>query len=384
MRKLYIFFFIFLFSISFVSASYPKSHIGHVLNAFETINSPIVQKCTPYLNILLDGDDGTDVGVLHYGSSDNKLLGSYIYPHTREGFNTCLREAGADVESYCFCIGNGLHLVEDAFSHLKDGYTQKCISKYLGSNYFSHMSCEQNFEDKLIQFWADEERTIITNGQLEYYDSKYLDSLFTETGGNSKFLKLMNSIASVDVTNDAKVVRTGYQGEGFYNTIYKDKLSLPYWAWGVAIGLIIVGLSMIIVMFVFGSGKWKWLQILQWSLIMILGIIIIYSFFTGTTWKLTNYIVEVPTYVGLYSINDNDVKYYDTQIQLAVNKFLTDGNLPVDDATGLSYYDRSGVYHKGALTQSELGFKILWYVFVIPIFFIFNLWGLYKALSKKK
>jgi hypothetical protein len=384
MNKIISMFFLLILSLTLVSASYPQSHIGHALIGFEQVNSPIVQKCQPYLAITLDGDNGADVGVLHYGSSDNKLLGSYIYPHTREGFNTCLREAGADPESYCHCIGQGLHIVEDSFSHNLGGYTQKCISKYLGSNYFSHMSCEQDFQTKLVELWTTEQKSIILNGQLSYYDSKYLDTLFTETGGNSKFLKLMNSVAGVDITNDAKVIRNGYQGQGFYNTVYKDKLNLPWWAWGVAIGLIIVGLGMMITMFIFANGKWKWVQIIEWGIIMLIGIIIAYSFFTGTTWKITSFIVEVPTKFGLYTTNMNDVQYYDNQIQTAVNKFLTDGVLPVDDATGLSYYDRTGAFHKGALTQSETGFKWLWYGLIMPLFLFINIYGLYKALKRRK
>jgi hypothetical protein len=384
MNKLFLTLLFLCFIIPLASASFPLSHEGHILQAFEDVQSPLIQKCTPYLAECLDATSSSDVGILHYSSSDSKLLGSYIFPHVSSGLETCYRDAGADIQGQCWCLCSGVHIVEDSFSHNLGGYTQKCISKYLGSNLFSHMSCEQDFETKLVKQWTKEGREMITNGQLEYYDSKYLDSLFTETGGNSKYLKLMNSVAGVDLTNDAKIIRSAYQNKGFYDSVYKDKQKLPFWMWGISIGLIIIGLLMIIIMFIFGSGKYKWMQIFQWTLIMIIGIVIVYSFFMGTTWKLTTYIVEVPTYFGLYTISDSDVKLYDTQIQNAVNKYFTDGILPVSDSSGLSYYDKEGKYHVGALTQSEKGFKVLWYWFIIPIFSIFNIYSLYQALSKKK
>lgn len=384
MKKIFLLIFLSIFLVSLVSASFPKSHIGHVLNGFDEINSAITTKCRPYINIVLDGDNAADVGVLHYGSTNNKLLGAYIYPHTRAGFQTCLREAGADLEKYCFCIGQGLHIVEDAWSHLEKGYTEQCLKSYLGSNYFAHMSCERNFENKLVSKWTNENKKLISDGTLTYYDGIYLDSLFDETGGNSELLNLMSDVAGVDITTDAQLIRSGYQGDGFYNTVYKDKLSLPLWAWGICIGLVVIGLLGIILMFAFGNSWWKWVNIAQYLVLILIGIIIFYSLFSGTTWKITNFIVETPQIVGMYSISISDINYYDTQIQKSVNDFLSTGNLRFDDVSGLSYVDREGKQVSGALTKAESGFKILWYVVIIPIYFLTNAFFIYKAIKKKK
>jgi len=90
-----------------------------------------------------------------------------------------------------------------------------------------------------------------------------------------------------------------------------------------------------------------------WLFIGLVGGIIVFSFYTGTTWKLTTFVIEVPSKFGYLSVSDSDISYYDKVVQEATNKFLETGNLQTDDNSGLSYYDRSGVFHQGALTNAE-------------------------------
>ena len=71
-----------LFLISFcipnISAPFTKDHLAFTIDGFEEISSPITEQCRPYLDIVLDGNTGNDVPVLHYG--DSKVT-SYIFTH---------------------------------------------------------------------------------------------------------------------------------------------------------------------------------------------------------------------------------------------------------------------------------------------------------------
>lgn len=368
---------IFFLVISPVSAYFTKDHIFWSLNGFEQVNSPLTQQCSPYLDIVLDGNTASDVMVLHY--FDDKVL-SYVSTHTRgAGYLKCLEEAGSDIEKKCFCYGMGLHNIQDHFAHTEEGIVPEYISKYLSSNLFGHMVIEKNYQDKHQEFIANE--PLVTSGQVDYYDTIILNSMFEETNGDNKFFDLLVETTSLDrasIENDARIFRSGYLGEGFFSTVYQNKISLPYWAWGIGIGLLVIGLGIGGLIFFTGTTKTKWITGIIWIFIGLIGGLIIFSFATGTTWKITNYVITAPAKLGYLSVSQSDIELYNNNIIDATNKFLETGNLPYDDNSGLSYEDRDGIWHEGALKNAE---KKSWFT-IYPILFGLFAWVNYKLIRK--
>lgn len=368
-----------------VSAFYPKSHIAFTIDGLEQVNSPITQRCRPYLQLVLDGNSGTDVPVVHYGDKDT--ISSYVSTHTlASGNKACFEEAGSDVQKQCFCHGNALHLIQDTFSH--NGITASYIKSQLGSNYLGHMTVERSFENKHMAWLTLKNDYAITSGQLTYFDTRYLDSLFiTDSAGlkqQSQYLTMLNRMSGIDMTNDAKVVRSGYQGEGFYNTIYKDKLSLPWWVYGISVGLALLGLFFIVFMFLFGKNNWKWIVICEGLIFLGAGILIFVSFYTGTTWKVTTFLIETPASFGYLAVSQADMEDYANRAQLATNEYLKTGVLSVEDATGLSYTDSLGNSIVGELSQAEGPFKIFTYFIFLPAYLFFNGWLILKSVRRKR
>jgi len=368
---------IFLVSVvPLTSAYFFKDHTYWVLKGFDEVDSPITQRCRPYVEQVLNGNHGSDIPVIHY--FDEKVT-SYIFTHQRSAYLTCQEEAGGDEELFCFCIGNALHEIQDFNSHSENGLVSKYLRKYGFTNLFGHMVIERNFENKNQQMNANDQ---IMN-QVAFYDSRVLDLLFEETGGDVKYLEMLNEMSGIDMTQDAKVIRSGYQGESsFYNTVYADKVKLPFWGWALAILLILFGLGATIGIIWFGKTNWKWLAVLIWVIVAIAGFIILFSFFTGTTWKITTFIIEQPPKIGYLGVSDKDVIYYNQLIQEATNNFLETGNLIHDDASGLSYVDRFGVFHKGPLAQAGNTFKYIILPIFVALFVLLNAFLLYKTKFK--
>lgn len=366
-------------------AFFVKSHIAWTVDGFQTISSPITEKCRPYLNIVLDGDTGTDVGVLHYGETES-ALSSYIALHTKgAGYQNCLAEASTDIGKQCMCVGEALHIVQDSFSHLQGGVTEKYLKKFLGTNYFGHMTVERNFENKHMDLLTKRGDYSATSGQLEYYNGIVLNSLFPEFGGDEKYLQLLKDMSGISLENDARIFRSGYLGEGFYNSIYKDKVSLPYWTYLISIGAILLGFGLGILILFIGSSGWKYLTAINWLIIGIIGAIILFSFVTGTTWRLTTFVIEVPPMFGYLKVSDTDVAHYDDIIQQATNQYLSEGVLNIDDATGLTYTDsKTGELIQGALTKAETPFKVIWFVIILPLYLALNIFLLVKTFKRKR
>lgn len=420
-------------SLNNVSAFFPKSHIAFVIDGFQQVDSPITQMCRPYLNLVIDGNSGSDTGVIHY--SDGEAIGSYIFTHTKGGYEKCLAEAGDNVQKKCICIGQATHIVQDPGGHLEGGIVEIGLKQFFGSNYFGHMTLERNFENKEIAYLTSIGDYAIVSGQLEYYDSMYLDSFFKmDSSGQlvpSEYMKLMSTVAGVDITGDAMAVRSGYQQSGFYNTVYKDKQSIvPFWAKGISLGVALLGLSMCLILIFLGKGKWKWLSLFFWALVFLFGLLLSSSVFLNLPpiWKLTTLVIEIPPmikgwevlavsllicipiflwgnkkyrwiFMGLFlalgifgfflfgsggylSVSDQSVISHYKATQEATNEFLRTGVLNVLDASGLSYTDQNGNYVVGALTNAEKGFKYIWYS-IIPLIFFILFWMFWKAVRKK-
>lgn len=446
MKKLLILFMLsmILLSITQVYAFFPRSHIAWTVDGFEAINSPLTQKCKPYLNVVLDFNQGSDIGVIYYGSSDQKLIGSYIGTHAKgSGYDTCLANADPNnIGEQCACIGNALHIIQDSYSHNNGGLVEKYLLSQLGSNYFGHMTIEKSFENKHVDLLTKNSDYVTAQGRLDYYDDRVLDTLFVNTTNGlvaSSYMKLINDMAGIDMSNTAQIFRSGYQQNGFYNQIYKDKIQLPWWFNGISIGLIIIGLAMGIFILWFGTTKWKYFASLQFFGIGLIGAIIYYSFdpfdiwkythFPLPSWQIVTWLIQIPSYVngleiaigfylvaflvfyfvkdkgkwfiillliflgsgiwylfgmnGYLQVSDADVLYYHNTIQKATNDFLQNGILTIDDASGLTYVDSTGKTVTGTLTQAEQGFKNLNYFVLLPLFVIYEIWLIFKSIGMR-
>jgi len=427
------------------SAYYTKSHLSWVINGFNEVNSPITNECRPYLNVVLDGNTGGDVPILHYPiyNTESSKITSYVYTHIIGAYTSCLQEAGSDIEKRCFCHGGYTHIIQDQFSHNKGGVVEVNLRKYFGNNYFAHMTIEKNFENKHMEYLAEKNSYSVTSGKLDYYNSIVGDAFFvTDSSGNlvpSKYLDLMKSMSGIDLSQDAMIFRNGYQGEGFYNTVYKDKISMPGWIKFIALGLFFLGAGMTFFVLYLGKTKWKWLSAITWIGFALVGAVLISSLFFNLppSWKLISLIIQIPPLLkgwmfalffgicslfslglkgkarwitlsiflllaigsllfignnGYFSVTNSEVEYYDRLVQQATNEFLRTGNPNVIDASGLSYclkYNSAGdciEAVEGSLTKAETGFRVLFYFIFLPLNIIIQLWLLYKTLvpSRRK
>ncbi len=359
-----------------VDGYFYRDHESFVLKGFQDVNSPLADECRPYIEQVLNGVEAADVGVLHY--FDDKVT-SYIGAHQRLGYNNCLREAGSDVESKCFCHGIALHIEMDSLSHLDGGIVVEKIRGSLGSNFLGHMVVERSFEQGHQAFLEERNDPIISSGDLDFYDKRVLNLMFEETGGDSKYMKLINEASGINMETDARVIRSGYLGEGFFSTVYQDKISLPFWAWGIGIGVALIGLVIAGVLLFVGKTRWKLMGVFLWIGVSLIGILIIVSFITGTTWKVTTSLIEVPALVGYLAVSPMEVESYHNELTLKTNNFLETEQLTTDDASGLSYVDQNGVFHEGALKRAESGFKFILLPILLISLAVMSLWIFMKS-----
>lgn len=420
-NKFLIIIFFGLLLLPLTSAYFVKDHLYWTINGFETVNSPITQKCQDKLDIVLDGLVATDIPVLHY--SDEKFM-SYVSTHTRgSGYLACMEEAGSDEDLQCFCIGIGLHNVQDHFAHTDEGLVPKYIKKYVTSNLVGHMQIEKNYENQHMDYLTENNNEIMTSGTLSYYNSIVCDNLFEETGGDYKYVELLNDLSDIDMRNDVNIFCNGYKGTGFYNTVYNQKLQLPWWFWGIGGGLIILGLTLSGFTAFTGRTRWKWVLVAMYSLIAVLGALILISLWTNNTWRWIEFLIELPLIniliffliilisiiltslktkwkwliillliggsitiyllgVGVIRVSSQDIEYYHTTVQTATNNFLKTGNLIYDDNSGLSYVDRNGNKVKGALSEAEGIFNYLMAPIIIIVFASINAFLFYKTYKK--
>ncbi len=353
------------------SAFFAKSHEYWTIKGFEEINSPITQLCSGDIDLVAAGNFQTDASVLHY--FDDKFM-SYISTHTRgSGYQACLQQAGTDPELRCYCYGVGLHNVQDHFAHTEVGVVPKYLNKYFSSNLVGHMVIEKSFEEKHMDFVSTD--SVVTSGDLDYYDSIICDNLFVETGGDYKYINLLNDMSGIDMSNDVNIFCNGYQGKGFFDTVYNEKLKLPWWFWGLSIGLILVGLAVAILFIIYGRTMWKYSLVFMYLMIALVGVLILVSFFTNNTWQWIDYTISlVPI-----TVTDGDISYYDNVVQQATNQFLSTGKLVYDDNSGRSYVDRNGMDVVGALGEAEKSFQFIILPILIGLFVALNAFLVYKT-----
>ncbi len=360
---------------SLSSAFFLKSHEYWTLKAFKETSSPIKTMCADRLTQMMDGNTAADVPVLHYYDED---VFSYISTHTRGvGFQECLTEAGSDIDLKCFCYGIGLHNVQDHYSHTLNGIVSKYLKKYWASNLPGHMVVEKDYEVKHMQYLRDQADPYYD--EIEFYDSRVLDHFFIETGGEEKYVKLMNSVTGLDIENDLNLFANGYKGQGFYDTVYKEKLKLPWWFWGIGFGAVIIGLGMTLLILITGRTWWRVLAMLPWLILLILGILVLVSFLMNSTWQWFEYGLRIPAKLGYLSVGMEDVELYNNLIIAESKYFLETGVLKFDDNTGLSYEDRDGTWQDGALITAETKFKFIFLPIIATLFILLNVFLLVKT-----
>lgn len=359
-----------------VSAFFTQDHEYWTIKGFRDVDSAITDQCGNMLDVVIDGNTAADVPVLHY--FDDEFM-SYISTHTRgSGYLACLERAGTDKELQCFCYGFGLHNVQDHFAHTEGGLVPTYLDKYYSSNLVGHMTTELSFQDKHMELVKDQDADLYS--QIQYYDGIILDNLFEETGGEYKYLGLMNEISGLDMRNDANIFANGYKGQGFYSTVYKEKLSLPWWFWGLSFGIAIFGFGVAILFIIFGKTNWKYLMVFIYLMIALVGILIVLSFFTGNTWQW----IQMSIRVVPITVADSDITHYDSVVQEATNQFLKTGKLQYDDNSGLSYVDRNGNQVTGALAQAEKAFQFIMLPLILLGFILMNIALSYKTFSENR
>jgi hypothetical protein len=386
-----------------VSAFFPKSHIKWTIDGFQQVNSGITAECKDYQDVVMDGNTGSDVGVLYYGSSDSQLLGTYIGTHAKgSGYESCLEEAGSDTRKRCFCHGNYLHIIQDSYSHNPGGLTETYLKKYFGNNYFGHMAIERDFENKHLDYLTENNDYIIQSGKMNYYNTNILNSMYTITNNQrtpNELMGLLNKMAGLDMSNTAQIFRDGYLTNGFYSSVdkyrYNEKTNLPLGYYIVPGFMLIIGLAMVLFLIIAGKTRWKWFTAFIFLVLALMGLLILYSFnifniweLTGvkiSTWSIITWVLDAVTKMGYLSVSNNDVAIYDKIIQDATNQFLMCGTscVTIDDASGLTYKDRFGNMVTGALTQAEKPFKILFYFILLPIISLLMIWLVLKSLGIK-
>lgn len=373
-----------------VSAYYWLFHEKNTIQGFSEIDSALTRECGDMLDIVVDGAAAADIFVIHY--TDENKVGSYISTHTKfAGYQKCLQYAGTDTELKCFCYGVGLHNVQDNFAHNEGGIVPKYLKKYFTSNLVGHMAVENSFETKHITYMEETNNPVYTSGRLDFYDENICNNLFEQTGGDPKYLETLAKISGLTLTEvkrDANAICNGYKGSGFYATVYEEKISLPAIFWWISIGMIILGVLFPIIVFIvlplvfkISTSRWKWLLILLFILVALIGVALIVSIYTGVTWAWVNGALKILP----VRVNDADIKYYDNLVQEATNDFLlSDGNLIYEDNSGLSYRGADGVWKDGALSQAEGPYKLLLIFGIAPYIILWLVFLLFKSFNTNK
>lgn len=367
---------ILVLSLSNVSAFFTKSHEYWILKALQDEpDSAVAKLCGEHPEWLIDGNTAADVFVLHY--TDKDKVQSYVFTHQLNSFNECLRKAGSDVEQKCKCYGRGSHIVQDHLAHGYDGLVPKYISRYLSSNLIGHMRIEDSYELKHMKLISSEP---IYN-DLQFYDSIVLNSII----GDERSITLLSEgsgLSYSEVERDINIFAVGYKGEGFYNTVYKDKVQIPGEAMFVIIGIIAYGLiGILLVLFLpIKKTNWKFLIIFLQIIIVFVGILLAVSLYTGDTWQW----VRVALKVVPINVDDSDIKTYNDLALANTKQYFRTGEILVEDASGLSYRDSQGNWIEGPLSQAEVPFKIFLIVGIIPFMVLLYTFLFYKTFVTKK
>lgn len=370
-----------LFLVSFllvqpVSAFFTETHEYITVKAFQSVNSAITDQCSDRLQLIIDGNTAADLPVTHY--YDNKFK-SYVSTHTKgSGFDACLNVAGSDPDLRCFCYGVALHVIQDHYAHTENGVVPKYLSRSLMPNLGGHMTIEKDFDDKMRAKVKADDPSLYT--AVQNYNTHLLDAAFED----EKYLTVANDMTGLDMRNDLNIFVNGYKNKGFADTVYGQKVMLPTWFYWISYGALILGLGMFLIILIFGKTGWKWLAILPWIVLAIIGAILIVAFLTHYTWLVVSTTVGLPAKVGIMSVSSADINSYYDAATKDTEKFLETGVLPYDDSTGLSYSDVNGKWVNGELIKSERGFMYVLLPVLAVLFTLLNIFLLFKTFGHGK
>jgi len=378
-----------------VNAQFTPEHEFETIYSCQNGHGAIVDQCCgTNMQLLIDGDAGADIFVVHY--VDPNTVGSYIATHTRGNYLNCLQWAGTDKDLQCYCYGMGLHQSQDILFHTNFNGTNGLVPTYLqrtfSSNLGGHMAIENDFDIKFQDYYKSD--PILSSGQLKIADN----GLFTKTmllnvncntlTGTNKFLELSVKISGLtlsQVRQDACTFSVGYKGNGFKDTAYgNNKLNLPTSWWLVAVVLVIIGLFGIFAVYFIPRllnkqpNWWIIFYYILFGFLTILAILLLLSMIFNFSWLLVRTAVSfLPI-----SVSQNDIiKYTAMEKTYSVN-FIQSANIVNDQNSGLAYYDRNNQLVNGALAQGEWTFLFLALPFYAFSFLYLIIWILFKAFRK--
>lgn len=369
--------FLFLTVISGASALFLSyGHDRTTLTAFDKASStaPIVQMCQNYMEFVLDGEGATDAPVIHYG--DGKRVSSYISTHTKgSGSEACWEKAGTDIRKRCHCVGRDLHIITDSVAH--DELVPNHLEKAWMHNILGHMTVEADFDAKSKKLLSESNPTMVSD--IEYYASIKCNTMFEQEGGSKDLMDLLEESSGVDVRNDANIFCNGFKNQGMYDTVYGKKLDIPTQYEVIIYGAFFFFLAGAVFFLWKGSGVWRWVLFLEWSLFAIIGFVVLFAFVTNNSWAVTEAAVAFPAKLGILAVPEQEVTYTLEKIVDLKVAYLESGRLLFEDASGLSYIDSAGVPHVGALTEASKRFSYGILPLFLILFIVGNLWMAWKA-----
>jgi hypothetical protein len=328
-----------------VLARFPHEHVYLTLKAFRELDTPITRLCGDKLELVQAGNNGADAPVIHY--MDDKVT-SYIGTHTKGTYEQCLIEAGSDVDARCVCYGMGLHIAQDDV-HVYDYGVPKWIKKYWGSNVVLHAAAERKHEQMLLSDIQEGKLgTVVGYNEVVERTKHSYDPFFSQ----EKFINLFNRATGTDMYSDIAIVGASLRGERWDQEVYGKKVGLPAWTYVLIGGLIAVGaLFIVLALLSKTSVGFKAFSVVKGSLFALAGLILLASILTGQSWVWFNYLLQP---VGaVMSVSDDEHRVWMEKGYEHTKYFLENEELPHADASGLSYYDEDGKYHRGALNEAE-------------------------------
>jgi hypothetical protein len=382
LKKIIILLFAMVLLLPIVSADFYKAHEYNTLKAFEMAGpTTLTNMCRDHMKLVIDGNAGTDGPVVHYNSEDQELKESYISTHTKgSGYQACVEVAGSDIEKRCMCVGNALHIIQDAWNHNHKGIVAEKLESNFMHNLYGHMTIEQNYEDILMDILEKENDPLLP--EVEYYDTSIGSSFFPEEGGDIKFVEMFDEMSGISMANDFAIIFKGYRGEGFKDTVYGGKkIDLPSWVYYITFFLMGLGLLMVFSgVFRANESLWKWAWIGIGAVFFCSGAVLYLSFDNAgvagipSTWEIAQFGVRIPPKFGMLDVSEDEVREYQEDKLASMVYFLKNEDLQFTDASGLSpWTDENGVYHEeGALEEASHRFNY----FLGPLLLILFLAGI--------
>lgn len=371
---------------------------------------------------IFDGcNAGADALVAGYFKTNTRK--DYQQAHKKLSYESCWTHAGTDDDLKVCCLGIGAHQTQDPYSHGYDdtivGYTEICVNNYWGTNFLTHIACENAYlkwmlsdmpeyeKEQLILNAGNTYDIFYTNGKIE--GNKYADLIAKSIGFTSNEQKenFYNALSTVGY-----FIKQG-QGSGYVN-MYKSNAKIPSEYYIYILSGLIIGILLMFISFRFGQNNLKWVLFGIGALFFILAIwfgialltgkafnwyrnfsdftpTIIYSSLAGfsilsifvsltfnkrlkiATITIFSIIALFAGYVLLTThfgyVTIQDPESYMTKAVEATVTFLKTGQLANVDASGLDFCTGNNCY-TGTLWLAGNKFNVVQYLFLGAIFYL--------------